>query len=162
MTEKPAYPTHRIAPRAEARTAGPDRRAVTLAGVLLLVASALLWPVAGHAKPPLRDVDEIDNELYYIAIANEIDKRCDAISGRRFKAINVMWGLKRKANDLGYSDAEIRAYVESDAEKARMRRKGEAYLSANGVSDGKPESFCALGRAEIKRNSAIGVYLRAK
>ncbi|GGH21517.1 NADH dehydrogenase subunit E [Cribrihabitans marinus] len=133
-----------------------------MAGALVILAAALLWAGMAHAKPPLREVEEIDNELYYIAIANEIDKRCDAISGRRFKAINVMWGLKRKANDLGYSDAEIRAYVDSDAEKARMRRKGEAYLSANGVGDRKPESFCALGRAEIKRNSAIGVYLRAK
>ena len=40
--------------------------------------------------------------------------------------------------------------------------KGEAYLSANGVSYSKPESFCALGKKEIARSSAIGIYLKAK
>ncbi|MEX0368738.1 MAG: DUF5333 domain-containing protein [Ruegeria sp.] len=131
--------------------------------VLKTVALSLLLtvPTLAQAKPPLREVKEIDNELYYIAIANEISKQCDAIAGRRMKAIGVMWGLRSKANSLGYSDSEIRAYVESDAEKARMRAKGEAYLAQKGVTYERPESFCALGRAEIKRNSAIGVYLRA-
>ncbi|MCL6283972.1 DUF5333 domain-containing protein [Ruegeria sp. 2012CJ41-6] len=127
-----------------------------------LLALALTLPTMGEAKPPLRDVAEIDNELYFIAIANEIDKQCDSISGRRLKAIGVIWDLKSKANALGYSDREIRAYVDSDAEKVRMRRKGEAYLAQNGVSYGNPESFCVLGRAEIERNSAVGVYLRAR
>lgn len=127
-----------------------------------LLSLLLAAPAFAAAKPPLREVAEIDNELYFIAIANEIDEQCDSISGRRFKAINVMWGLKSRANDLGYSDAEIRAYIGSDAEKARMRSKGEAYLAKHGVSYGAPESFCALGRAEIERNSAIGVYLRAR
>ncbi|SDW19988.1 hypothetical protein SAMN05444358_101197 [Ruegeria halocynthiae] len=118
-------------------------------------------PVLAEAKPPLRDVKEIDNELYYIAIANEISKHCPSISGRRLKAIGVIWGLKSKANNLGYSDTEIRAYVDSDAEKDRMRAKGKDYLAQNGVSYDNPESFCTLGRKEIERNSAIGVYLRA-
>lgn len=127
----------------------------------LILIGAVVAPVAADAKPPLRDVKEIDNELYYIAIANEISEYCTSISGRRMKAIGVMWGLRSKANQLGYSDKEIRAYVDSDAEKDRMRAKGEAYLAANGVSYDNPKSFCTLGRKEIERNSAIGVYLRA-
>jgi len=127
----------------------------------LALMTVLTLPAMAEAKPPLRDVKEIDNELYYIAIANEISEYCPSISGRRMKAIGVMWGLRSKANKLGYSDKEIRAYVESDAEKDRMRAKGEAYLAQNGVSYANPNSFCTLGRAEIERNSAIGVYLRA-
>ncbi|WP_424833144.1 DUF5333 domain-containing protein [Ruegeria sp.] len=127
----------------------------------LFVSVALVVPLAAEAKPPLRDVKEIDNELYYIAIANEISEYCPTISGRRLKAIGVMWDLRSTAHKLGYSDKEIRAYVESDAEKDRMRAKGEAYLAQHGVSYGKPGSFCTLGQKEIERNSAIGVYLRA-
>ncbi|WP_235962755.1 DUF5333 domain-containing protein [Ruegeria haliotis] len=127
----------------------------------LALTALLTLPVAAEAKPPLRDVKEIDNELYYIAIANEISDYCPSISGRRLKAIGVMWGLKSKANNLGYSDTEIRAYVESDAEKDRMRAKGKAFLAQQGVTYDNPNSFCTLGRAEIERNSAIGVYLRA-
>lgn len=149
-------------------TPAPDRfglsttKGFVMSGVKLLIAlSVLAFPAAVEAKPPLREVKEIDEELYYIAIANEISEFCPSISGRRLKAIGVMWGLKSKANKLGYSDGEIRAYVESDAEKDRMRAKGEAYLAANGVSYDNPNSFCTLGQAEIERNSAIGVYLRA-
>ncbi len=126
-----------------------------------VAACVTMLPVLAEAKPPLRDVKEIDDELYYIAVANEISKYCPSIAGRRLKAIGVMWGLRSKANRLGYSDGEIRAYVDSDAEKARMRAKGEKYLAQNGVSYEKTETFCALGRKEIERNSAIGVYLRA-
>ena len=127
----------------------------------LALAAVIALPVAAEAKPPLREVKEIDNELYYIAIANEISEYCPSIGGRRLKAIGVMWGLKSKANKLGYSDSEIRAYVDSDVEKDRMRAKGEAYLASNGVTYENPNSFCTLGRKEIDRNSAIGVYLRA-
>lgn len=118
-------------------------------------------PAVEAATRPLREVKEIDNELYYIAIANEISEYCPSISGRRLKAIGVMWGLRAKANQLGYSDSDIRAYVESDAEKARMRAKGEKYLAQNGVTYEDADTFCALGRKEIERNSAVGVYLRA-
>ena len=128
---------------------------------LMATIFAISVPVVAEAKPPLRDVKEIDNELYYIAIANEISEYCPSISGRRLKAIGVLWGLKSQANKLGYSDNEIRAYVDSDAEKDRMRAKGEAYLARHGVTYENPNSFCTLGRAEIERNSAIGVYLRA-
>ena len=100
----------------------------------IALATLMAVPVAAEAKPPLRDVKEIDNELYYIAIANEISEYCPSISGRRMKAIGVIWGLKSKANKLGYSDKEIRAYVDSDAEKARMRSMGEAYLAQHGVT----------------------------
>ncbi len=144
------------------RLGKPKTKGIAMSGFKIAVLSALLIaPTFAQAKPPLREVKEIDNELYYIAIANEISEYCDDISGRRLKAIGVMWGLKSKANKLGYSDAEIRAYVESDAEKARMRTKGESYLAQHGVSYGQPQTFCTLGRAEIERNSAIGVYLRA-
>ncbi len=129
---------------------------------LIFAALLILAPASVTAKPPLRDVKEIDDALYYIAIANEISEYCDTISGRRLKAIGVMWDLRSTANKLGYSDSEIRAFVDSDAEKDRMRAKGEAYLAQNGVSYEDPNSFCTLGQKEIHRNSAIGVYLRAK
>lgn len=131
----------------------------------IAVAAALFGMVlpaaAVSAKPPLREVPEIDDALLWIAIANEIDKQCETINGRRLKGIGMLWDLRARANELGYTDDEIRAYVESDYEKSRMRRRGEAYVSAHGVSYDKPETFCALGRAEIKKNSAIGVLLKA-
>ena len=129
----------------------------------LTLVLAIAAPVsAADAKPHLRDVPEIENTLFTVAIANEVDKRCDSISGRRLKGYNILFQLRRRANQLGYSDAEIRAYVESDAEKDRMRAKGYKYLGAHGVDKNNPETFCAFGRAEIAKSSAIGALLKAR
>lgn len=128
----------------------------------LALFTAVLAAVPAEAKPPLREVKEIDDPLYYIAVASEIDKYCGSIAGLRMKAISKMYQLRARANDLGYSDGEIRSYVESKAEQNRMRKKGEAYLAANGVSYSKPDTFCALGKKEIARSSAIGIYLKEK
>ena len=125
---------------------------------VLLVAGA----GAALAKPPLRDVPEIDDYVYYTLVAYEIGEQCPTISARKLKGISDLWALGRKAKAMGYTEAEIKAYVRSDAEKARMVKRGEAYMKTKGVTYDDPETFCALGRAEIEKNSAIGVYLRAK
>jgi hypothetical protein len=137
---------------------GPGR--TTTAGALLVI--LLLAPVgAAGAKPHLRDVAEIDDGILYIAIANEIRKTCDDIQARMIRALTRARGLHNRAKALGYSDAEIEAYLESKDEKNRMRRRGAAYLAQHGASQDRPESLCRLGRDEIERNSAIGVLLRA-
>ena len=73
----------------------------------------------------------------------------------------MLFKLRKRANQLGYSDAEIRNYVESDVEKDRMRAKGYRYLESEGVVKNNPETFCAFGRAEIAKSSAIGALLKA-
>ena len=128
----------------------------------LILALMLCVPASlALAKPSLRDVPEIENIIFAAALAHEISGKCNSIKPRKVKALGMAWQLKSRANDLGYSDSEIRAYVESDAEKARMRAKGQRFLKANGVNYSKPASFCTFGHAEIGKSSAIGVLLRA-
>lgn len=130
---------------------------------VLLVASAVFaFGGVAQAKQPMSDVPEIENVLYAAAVAYEISEICDGISARRMKALGDAWKLRSIANNLGHSDSEIKDYIESDAQKARMRAKGEAYLKSKGAIYGQPETFCAVGRAEIAKNSAIGALLRAK
>ena len=129
--------------------------------ILVLAAGLSLPAVMADAKRPLREVSEIDDALLYIAIADEIRKKCPTISGRLIKGLQDLQRLRRYAKDLGYTEAEIEAYVESKEEQARMEARGEAYVAARGADRTKPDTMCALGRAEIDRNSAIGVYLRA-
>ena len=117
---------------------------------------------AAAANPPLREVARVDDGLLYVAIANEIRKNCDEISARFGQGIQTLRGLNRYARDLGYSQFEIDAFTDSEFEKDRLRARGALYYSAHGVDTTKPEDFCRLGRAEINKNSAIGVLLRAK
>ena len=115
---------------------------------------------AADAKRPIREVPELYEPLFYIAVANEIRKKCPSISERRVKGITALWTLRNRANALGYSDKEIEAFYDSEAERARMAERGEAYLAQFGADRNDIESLCAFGRAEIERNSAIGVYLK--
>ncbi|TMM54943.1 DUF5333 domain-containing protein [Sulfitobacter sabulilitoris] len=119
-------------------------------------------PALAAAKPPLRDVPQVDNGLFAVAVANEIRKTCPDISARMFTAWRFAQSLEAKAKAMGYTDAEIEAHLDSDAEKARMKARGAAYFKANGVSRGDPQGMCALGRAEIQKSSQIGALLKAK
>ncbi|MEY8830624.1 DUF5333 domain-containing protein [Sedimentitalea sp. XS_ASV28] len=136
-------------------------RLKTCALALLVVAIGPTM-TAAQSRPPLSEVAEIEDTLFVVALANEVGRKCETISGRWLKGYNTLFKLRGRANEMGYTDAEIRAYVESDTEKARMRAKGESYLKSKGVVLDKPETFCAFGRAEIAKSSAIGALLKAR
>jgi hypothetical protein len=134
-----------------------------LTSILLVPALALgLTAMPAAAKPALRDVPAIDDALLDLGIADIIRKQCPDISPRMIRAVSFVWDLKSRAKSMGYSDAEIDAYVDSDAEKARMRARGAAFFKARGVDTSNPQSYCALGREEIRKSSRIGSFLRAK
>ena len=61
---------------------------------------------------------------------------------------------------MGYSEAEIDAYIASDVEKERQRDIRDAYMAARGVDKDVPETYCALGKAEIEKGGQIGALLR--
>ncbi|MEM1353180.1 MAG: DUF5333 domain-containing protein [Pseudomonadota bacterium] len=111
------------------------------------------------ALPPLRDVKEIDDGLFTVGLANEIRRNCPTIKARVIYAYGVLRNLKREARSLGYTNAQIDAHVNSDAEKDRLRARGEAYMEERGFAQTEA-GFCALGRAEIAAGSEVGALLR--
>ncbi|MEM7519647.1 MAG: DUF5333 domain-containing protein [Pseudomonadota bacterium] len=113
------------------------------------------------AKPPLRDVAEIDDALLDLGIADHIRKNCPQISARMLKAITYVSNLERRARDLGYSRDEIKAYTNSDVEKERLRARAAEVFAARGYQGRDAASMCALGREEIAKDSRIGTLLRA-
>lgn len=124
--------------------------------------AAMMIAGAVEARPPLRDVAIVDDGIMYLAIGNEIQESCSNISPRLFTAYRYLMSLQKHAKSLGYTDGEIRTYRKSDTEKARMRKRGEAYVRAQGGDPSNAQSLCALGLAEIARSSAIGVMLKEK
>jgi len=130
----------------------------------LVLALSIVGLSAGavQAKQNLRDVKAIDDAVFDVAVANKIRKECPDISARMLRALKMYNSAKSHARSLGYSDAEIEAYADSDTEKARLRAKGEAYLRAGGVVASDPQSYCALGRKEIQKSSRIGSLLKEK
>ncbi|MCL3882758.1 DUF5333 domain-containing protein [Marivita sp. GX14005] len=112
------------------------------------------------AKPPLRDIAEIDDAVMAVAIADEIRKSCKNINARLIRAYTELSALKALARERGYSDEEVEAYVTSKSEKARMRQKAERYLQAKGVAPEDTGALCAFGKAEIAAETAIGRLLK--
>lgn len=130
----------------------------------VLIAAALLMGLpanAAVAKQPLREVPEITDGIFTIVVANEIRRKCDDINGRLVHGVLEIRRLKARANALGYTDDEIRAVLDSKAEKARMIERGRTYMAGLGLDYDKPGDLCRLGRLEIENNSAIGALLRA-
>lgn len=124
----------------------------------LILASALVASAAA-AKPALRDT-VIDDALLSVGLADEIRKACPDISARMVRAVRTLNEIKQQALDLGYSQAEIDAYRRSDAEKERLRARGAERLAAEGVTPDDTDSFCAFGRREMEKGTAVGVLLR--
>jgi hypothetical protein len=128
---------------------------------VMLMALVLAAGVA-EAKQPLSEVKSVNDGLLWVGIADEIRKTCPTISARMLRALSYINGIQNEAKSLGYSKDEIDAFRTSPANKAALRQRGEAYLRKNGVVQGDPETYCALGRAEIEKSSQIGALLRAK
>ncbi|MEX0281665.1 MAG: DUF5333 domain-containing protein [Arenibacterium sp.] len=136
------------------------KKPLTFAVVLFAV--FCVSSVTAQSKPALRDVPEVENVLFAVALADAVRDHCASIDARMLKALGLLRRTRSLANEMGYSDAEIRAHVESDVEKARMRAKGEAFLAQRGVRLSESETVCTFGRAEIAKNSAIGALLKAR
>ncbi|WP_281969041.1 DUF5333 domain-containing protein [Roseovarius nanhaiticus] len=129
---------------------------------VMIVLAMVVAPAWADAKPPLHGVHEIDDAMLWVALAIEISNQCDTIDPRTLKGLSVLYGLKSRAEKLGYTDAEISAYVKSPEEKARMRKRGEAYVRSRGLDPAQPDNLCTLGQAEIARQSSIGRLLRER
>jgi hypothetical protein len=130
--------------------------------LLILTLVSGLAAGSAAANTSLRNIPDIENGLFTISVADKIRRECGSISARIFKARSELQSLYNFARQRGYSEAEIDAYVNDDAEKKRMRAKRDAYLASKGVVKSQPKTYCAAGRTEIKNSTRIGALLRAR
>jgi hypothetical protein len=122
--------------------------------LVLTVVTAMATPAL--ALPPLSENEYINDRLIQARVADRIRKECDSINARFAYAYSQARALKQYALDQGYSEAEIEAFLDSRADKDRVKAAAEAYLAANGVVAGDAASFCALGTKEIAAGSVAG------
>jgi hypothetical protein len=112
------------------------------------------------ANPSIGEVSFITEGLINTAIAYEIDQRCDSLDGRMVAGVNFLWSLKNHAADLGYSDDEIKAYIDNDSEKDRLEAIARQRLRDMGAVEGEWETYCEVGRSEMAAGTQIGRLLR--
>ncbi|EBA11481.1 DUF5333 domain-containing protein [Roseobacter sp. CCS2] len=117
---------------------------------------------AGHlsAQTALKDVPKVRDGIIFVGMAYEISEQCSDIDARLFRGLNYLQSLRRHARDLGYSEAEIDAYIDDDDEKDRLEGIARAQLAQLGVVPGQEASYCTVGRAQMDANTRVGWLLR--
>lgn len=130
-------------------------RASLLATLLTLTAA----PVVAEAAMPLAEEPHINGQLVAAMVGDIIRKQCPEIEGRYTVAVTRALALKRYALDQGYTEEEIEVFLDSKAEKARIRALAKAYLLEQGAASGDVAAHCAVGRAEIAKGSLTGSLL---
>lgn len=112
------------------------------------------------AQTALKDVAHVREGIIATGMAYEISDKCSSISPRYLRALGFLNGLKTHARDLGYTDAEIDAYIDDSNEKKRLESIARGRLADLGVQVGVESTYCAVGRTEIEAGSSIGRLLR--
>ena len=129
-------------------------KSVKIALLSLLVAA----PVS--ALEPISKEAHINKTLLQGFIADKIADNCPSMAPRKMRALTELLKLRDYALKQGYDEATVRNFVESKTEKARGKAEADAWLKQAGAVQGKPETYCAIGREQIAKNTLIGYLLR--
>jgi hypothetical protein len=124
----------------------------------MLLTAGLVLPAAA-AEVPLREEAHINNSLMAAAVGDAIRKNCSDIYARMVTVYFKAKALENYAREKGYTEAEVRAFLDSKEEKKRVLAVAESYMAEHGVIAGDEASYCRLGRAEIAAQSLIGSLL---
>ena len=111
----------------------------------------------------LRNDERIRGDLIHAGIVAHIVEECDAFRGpSRLVRGAFFLSLRNHARRLGASRAQIDAFVDDEAEQARLDTEVRRYIESTGAHPDNPASVCALGRAEIAAGTRIGRRLRER
>ena len=134
-----------------------------LLGACIAATALLSAPVVADERVRLQDDRVIDNGLTLVAAGGYIRRNCrDEISQRKIKAFNFMLGLKNRANELGYSDDEIRAYLDNPEEKERVEGQARRYLAYYGADFEDKQTICEAAKIEIAAERGVGRYFQLR
>ncbi|WP_322892720.1 MULTISPECIES: DUF5333 domain-containing protein [unclassified Yoonia] len=133
------------------------KRTIALLVVLLATVS-----IAGNlsAQSSLKNEPAVRDGIIQVGMAFEISEQCSSIDARTLRGIGYLQSLRTTARDLGYSDPEIDAYIDDRDEKRRLEDMAREQLAVLGAVEGQPDSYCAIGNAQIAANTRVGWLLR--
>ncbi|WP_417596964.1 DUF5333 domain-containing protein [Pararhodobacter oceanensis] len=106
--------------------------------------------------------DYIWSGLFSVAVADQIRNECARMDARTFRATRFLYDLYGKARDYGYSRDQIDTFRRDEANQELLRTWVMQYFDQHGVRLDAPETFCALGEAEIAAGTRAGTLLRAR
>ena len=130
--------------------------------LLHLAIFATLTATAAAASPvPLPQEAHINDELRAGAAGDILRHTCPSISARMFVVWGRLYDLRDYALAQGYTEPEVKAFLDDDAQKKRVKAEAMAYLAKAGAKPGDVESYCKVGRDEIAKKTPLGQMLRS-
>ena len=135
--------------------------------LMFMTALLFMLPIAANQARAdgydlLRADQTIERGLLIVAIGDTVRDYCSDFEPRRIRGLAFLNGLVNRAMNLGYSLAEIRAYVDNDEEKSRVKALARQWLLEQGADFRRPETLCQVARNEIAKDSQIGRLIREK
>ena len=124
------------------------------------LAMALMAGTAAQAQSSPGEVTVVTEGLIAAGMAIELGDKCDSVSVRYLRGLNFLQGLKRTLSDAGFSDAEIDAYIDNDAEKDRLEAIARARLADLGVVTTQAATYCTVANGQIAQGTQVGRLLR--
>jgi hypothetical protein len=110
----------------------------------------------------LRTDQTIESGLLIVAIGDTVRDHCTDFEAQRVRGLAFLNGLVNRAMRLGYSLDEIRAYVDNDKEKSRVKARARQWLLQRGADFKRSETLCQIAADEIARNTQIGKLIRER
>ncbi|WP_439562239.1 DUF5333 family protein [Roseinatronobacter sp.] len=134
-------------------------------GVALVLAS----PIRADAMPQsdvnaaLRGNADVYNGLFTAALIKHIVDACPDLQGpNRLQRVTFFMGLYNQARGMGFSRAQIEAFVDDETEQQRLQGVVDGYLTQAGVDPSNTQAVCTYARAEMADRSALGRRLRER
>lgn len=125
-----------------------------------LMACATVATLAIPASANPANVERVTEGLIAAGMAIELGDKCDGVSVRMIRGLNFLQGLKSHLQDLGYSNAEIDAYIDNRTEKQRLETIARQRLNALGVRTDDGTTYCTVARSQIAEGTPVGRLLR--
>ncbi|MGY6706436.1 DUF5333 domain-containing protein [Roseinatronobacter sp.] len=147
----------------------PTKFDVKSAFAALGVALVLASPIRADAMPQadvnaaLRGNADVYNGLFTAALIKHIVDTCPDLQGpNRLQRVTFFMGLYNQARGMGFSRAQIEAFVDDEAEQQRLQGVVDGYLTQAGVDPSNTQAVCTYARAEMADRSALGRRLRER
>ncbi len=132
-------------------------RSLALAAALLTAPMASAAMTQAEVNDALRGNSSIYNALFTAAIIHHVAETCDTLGGPgRLERVAFFLPLYRQARSMGFSRAQIEAFVDDEAEQDRMRQLVYRHLEREGVAPNEASAVCAYGRQQIEERTPIG------
>lgn len=111
----------------------------------------------------LRTTPAIYNGLFTAGLVKHVVDSCPDLQGpNRFQRTTYFLGLFNQARGLGFSRAQIQAFVDDRDEQRQLRRVVYSHLERQGVDPRNKDAVCTWARQQMSARTGIGPSLRER